>query len=239
MEQKTTKYRFDQEQPYRLVAVTDHQGSDKAQGFYAERLNCIANRLWYDDYPSHGDDLFRMNMRFVENEQGQPICRHLHTSTVRKVEDTDNGGLKIYTTYSIYVLEKAVLKELTYQDAADLVELYLSLEEDYHFARGFYYDKDKKPHDLEADMHLGMFTDSVLIGTHEGSLFGKYLCRYYYNCSNVEFYSASLPMLIHNVGSAPLEIKFECRAQRWTIQPGERKLIASSRKGGEAPDTEE
>ena len=241
MKPKTNRYEFDTKQAYRLVSVTDHHGKDKVRGFYAERLNCITNQLIYDSRPDHDDNLFRMRMRFVENDQGQPIRRGIHTSTVQKVEETENG-IKIYTSNSIYILEKAVLKEVeTIPDAADLLELYLSLEEDYHFARGFYYDKDKKVHDLEADAHIGMFVDTILIGTHEGSMFGRYLCRYYYNYSNVEIYSLQhcKQILIHNVGTSELEIKFERGSMCWTIQPGESKFITPFNEDGDAPDTDE
>lgn len=241
MGQKTRKFKFDPEQAYRLVAVKHLQGGDKKEGFYAERLNCIASQLHYDEEPVYGSDhLFRMRMHFVENKNGQPINRDIHTSVVLDVKETDNGGLKIYTRNSVYILEKAVLKEITYQDAAELVELYLSLEENYHFAKGFYYDDDKKPHELEYEIHLGMFTDTVLIGTHEDTQLTRYLCRYYYNNSNVEFYSAPrIPMLIHNVGTSPLEIKFEHRPQRWTIQPGKSKQIMYYGKGGAESDSED
>lgn len=241
MGQKTKKFKFDPEQAYRLVAVKHLQGGDKKEGFYLERLNCIANRLYYDEEPVYGHEhLFRMRMHFAENGNGQPINRDIHTSVVLDVKETDNNGLKIYTRNSVYIMEKATLKEIkTVQDAAELVELYLSLEENYHFAKGFYYDKDKKPHELVYEVHLGMFTDTVLIGTREETRLSRYLCRYYYNDSNVEFYSAPrIPMLIHNVGTSPLEIKFEHRPQRWTIQPGNSKFIASPRKGGDAPDPE-
>lgn len=240
MAQNTEKFNFNPEQAYRLVAVKTKQGSDKKEPLYLERLNCIANRLYYDEEPVYGHEhLYRMRMQFVENENGQPIRRSIHTSVVLDVKETDHGGLKIYTWNSVYILEKAELKEIVYQDAADLIELYLSLEEEYYFARGFYYDKDKKPHELVADVHIGMFTDTVLMRPQEDTQYSQYLCRYYYNYFNVEFYSAPrLPMLIHNVGTSPLEIKFEHRSQRWTIQPEEKKLIASPRKGGDAPDPE-
>lgn len=239
MEWKTKKFNFNPKQAYRLVAVKTRQGDDKKDPLYLERLNCVANRLYYDEEPVYGHEhLYRMRMHFVENENGQPINRDIHTSVVLDVKETDHGVLKIFTWNSVYILEKAELKEIIYQDAAELIELYLSLEEEYHFARGFYYDKHKKPHELVADVHIGLFTDTVLMRPQEEVQYSQYICRYYYNGSNVEFYSASFPMLIHNVGFSPLEIKFEHRSQRWTIQPGERKLIASSRKGGDAPDPE-
>lgn len=71
MGQKTKKFNFNPKQAYRLVAVKTKQGDDKKEPLYLERLNCIANRLYYDEEPVYGHDhLYRMRMHFVENEKG-------------------------------------------------------------------------------------------------------------------------------------------------------------------------
>ena len=71
-------------------------------------------------------------------------------------------------------------------DEANLIELYLSLTEDNHFATGFYYDADRKVHELVEYVHVGMFTDSVLIGTYEEVIYNEYVCRYFLRDTCIE-----------------------------------------------------
>lgn len=229
-----SRYEFDREKAYKLVAILDKEGKGKAntKSFYADRLNCIAVNLRYDKNPVHGTtDEFRMKMTFVQKEDGMPVQRKLHTSVVDFVEETERS-LKIHTKNSIYVMEEARIIEIEPLDEANLIELYLSLMEDNHFAAGFYYDANRKPHELVEYVHVGMFTDSVLIGTYEEVMYDEYVCRYYWRDTCIEFYDTiygqqdySTPMLIHNTGKSDLIIRFEAYPKLWTIKPGESKKI--------------
>lgn len=226
------RYEFDRNKAYKLVAITDHDGRDKSHThyFYEERLNCIATYLEYRSKPSHGE-YYQMRMVCVQDENGTWICRPLRTSTVWKVEETEKG-INIHTSNTIYVLEETTLKEPVYQDEANLIELYLGMEEQHNFAKGFYYNEEKKTEELYDDMHVGTFTDTILIGTYKDSIWGEYVCRYYYRDTDIEFYDTlygqqdySTPMLIHNVGKTDLRICFERYDRHWTIKPGESKRI--------------
>lgn len=152
-----SRYEFDREKAYKLVAILDKEGKSKAEikCFYADRLNCIAVNLRYDKNPVYGTtDAFRMKMNFVRKADGMPVLRKLHTSVVHEVEKTEKG-LKIHTENSVYILEEAEVKELLPSlEETRLIELYLSMEEDAHFAAGFYYDTDKKAHKLVEYVHV-------------------------------------------------------------------------------------
>lgn len=239
------RYEFDKKKPYRLIAVTDKEGRDKGNShdFYEDRMNCVATGFHYDQFPtSHDSDNYRLNMRFVQNEHGLPIHRSLHTTTVWKVEEMENG-IRIHTSNSIYTFENAELKEVTYQDAANLIEMYMSLEDNNYFGDGFYYDENKVPHALSEYVHVGMFQDSVLIHLAEKEMVTA--CRYFPMGNYVEFYDTlygqqdySTPMLIHNTGKKELPIRFQMYPHVWTIKPGESKRIIPFNPEGADPEEE-
>lgn len=232
---------FDKEKAFRLIAVTDLEGRDKVRSkkFYGERINCIATRLRYDDNPVHGStDEYRMRMDFVRNETGMPIKRSLHTSVVHNVEKTGNG-LKIHTNNSIYVLEEAELKKIVLLDETDLIEMYMSLEDDYYFGYGFYYDENTKPHELKEYVHLGMFQDSVIIHVTDHCISPETVCNYFPVWGCVEFYDVlrkKQPILIHNTGKSDLQIKFSSYEKVWTIKSGESKRIVPFFPNGADPE---
>lgn len=123
-------------------------------------------------------------------------------------------------------MEKTELKEVLYQDEANLIELYMSLEDDNYFGAGVYYDAEKKIYELREYVHLGMFQDSVLIHLAEKEMVTA--CRYFPTGNYVEFYDTlygqqdySTPMLIHNTGKKELPIRFQMYPHVWTIKPGE------------------
>ena len=229
-----SRYDFDREKAYRLVAILDREGKSKAdtKSFYADRMNCVAVNLRYDRSPVHGTtDAFRMKMTFIREADGQPVQRKLHTSVVHFVEETERS-LKIHTQNLICVMEEAEVIEIVPLDEANLIEMYLSMEEDNYFAAGYYYDTDRKAHELVEYVHVGMFTDSVLIGTYEEVVYDEYMCRYFLRENYIEFYDTlygqqdySTPMLIHNTGKSDLIIRFEAYPKVWTIKPGESKRI--------------
>ncbi len=210
---------------YRLIAVTDRHGTDKSMSkeFYRERIDCIAKNIRYDFHN-------RLYVDFIEDPEGKPILRGLHTSVVEDLTETDKK-LTVTTHNSIYILEKAVLSEHIYLEGEkNLVELYLS-DGSHHFAKGIYYDSEGGIHELEVALHVGMFTDTALIQTVDG---GYIVCRYYIGRGSwIKFYDTlhnqqeyDVPILIHNVGDEQLHISFEFeRNKTWVIEPGASERI--------------
>lgn len=226
------RFKFNKEQTYRLIAVTDKNGTDKVHSsqLYESHINCIATNFHYDEF-SYYEGKYRMRMMFVQTKSGLWCSRYLHTSFVSQVEENENQ-IKIYTNNSIYTFEKAELKKIPYRDESNLIELYLSLEDNDYFGKGIYYDTDKKPYELEKKVHIGTFQDSVLIKCPDcKNLQELFVCRYFPN-GYVEFYDTlygqqdySTPMLIHNTGKNPLIICFQFYPHKWTIASGESKYI--------------
>lgn len=148
--------------------------------------------------------------------------------------------MKISTMNSVYILERAELAEAEPRDEAELIELYLSCE-GMCFCKGFYYDAEKKRHELECLVHVGMHTDSCLICIADDGL-GSIACRYFPGERGVEFYDTiynqqdySTRMLIHNSDTRPLEIRFERFDAVWTIEPdGEKYIMPYSYEGSDA-----
>jgi len=128
------------------------------------------------------------------------------------------------------VFEPTTLKEPVFQDEAELIELYLSTGSHDMFCTGYYYDADKNPHELVNHMHVGTFQDSCLI--MQKDRIGATVCRFFPFPDSIEFYDTiyhqqdySRRMLIHNAGKTPIQVKFERFPAKWTIQPGDSKII--------------
>ncbi len=226
------RFEFNKEQAYRLIAVTDKNSVDKVNSnkLYKSRINCIATNFCYDEHSFH-EGKYRMQMIFIQTDSGLWCTRKLHTSLVSHVEEHENQ-IKIYTANSIYTFEKAVLNKIPYRDESNLIELYLSLEDSSYFGKGFYYDANKKPYELEKYVHYGRIQDSVLINCLScEELQSETVCRYFpKGC--IEFYDTlygqqdySTPMLIHNTGKEPLVVRFQFHPKEWTILSGESKYI--------------
>lgn len=232
---------------YRLIAITDRAGNDKSQSkdLYRNRINCIATHFHYDEQPCY-EGLYRLNMDFVENANGQPCDRGLHTSPVYEVVETADG-MAIYTHYSIYIFQEATVKEPVFQDEANLIELYLADDNDYYFEKGYFYDDKKVIHPLKRHLNIGMFYDSVLLDVAGETEWGNYVCRFFPNWREVKFYDTlyhqqdyELPMLIHNTGTTKLRVKFEGMKAEWRIQPGEsRRILPFNPEGADGPDLDE
>lgn len=217
---------------YRLIAITDRMGNDKSQtnDMYRNRINCLATNFQYDDI-SYNKNLHRLTMDFIENAAGQPIKRKLHTSLVYEVVETADG-MTIYTHNSIYVFQNAVAKKISFQNVANLIELYLTDDDGYYFELGYLYDENKVVHALTRNLHIGMFQDSVLIDTVDKGKFKDCVCRFFPQWGGIEFYDTlyhqqdyELPILIHNTGTTPLIIRFQGIKAKWTVPPGESKRI--------------
>lgn len=208
------RFDFDEKQPYRLIAVKDLNGNDKVhtRSLYRERINCVAINVHYEGSVSEKSQ-GNIHMLFVQGPDGEWINRMLLTSSVSNVEEK-NEEIYIFTRNSIYVFMKAELRKPQFLDEANLIELYLSIEENGYFAKGFYYDDNKEPHELCSTLHVGMVMDSVLISRLDSRSESPYVCRYFVMENGIEFYSAiyedrgqDTRILIHNVGNTDLEIK--------------------------------
>lgn len=215
---------------YRLTDVQDHAGNSKVKTreLYMNRVNCIATNV-----QTEVRGIYTVaHMDFVYDKNNVPIHRHLRTSPLAELQ-VNGDSMQIRTWNSVYVLERVEPPKVIYQDAADLIELYLNSEE-YNFAAGYYYDTEKKPHKLDCSIHAGMVTDSCLIYFDAGIV-----CRYFPSMYGVMFYNTiykqqdySRPILIHNVGREPICIRFEGFPAVWTILPGREKTIRPYCKEG-------
>ena len=225
---ETKRHEFDPARVYRLVGVTDREGKDKIRSceLYSGVAGCVATSLRYD---GKDGELARMRLDFVQDETGVWINRSIHTSTVEDVQATEEG-VTIYTRNSVYRFEKAELKARPVCDEANILELYMSSEERFGFAKGFYRDSEGVVKELFPHIHIGMLTDSVLLREPQT---GVSLARYFDRLGTVEFYDTiyhqqlyDVPMLIHNTSRRhPLKITFERSHREWTIAPGESKRI--------------
>lgn len=221
---------IDQEETWRLIEVLDHNGKNKGDSapLYSERMYCIAKNIRPRQVSVDGDYILCMD--FIQNPEGQWINRHLNTSVVSKIS-VKGDILTIHTRNSVYKFQKVDVGKPDYLDEAGVIELWLDNSYE-HFCKGIYYNKKKEPEDLTGDMHVGMFTDTYLIGVREQCDYGNYICRYYLGGNKIEFYDTiyhqqdySERMIIHNTGTEPLQIEFEGYYATWTIHPGKSKSI--------------
>ena len=120
-------------------------------------------------------------------------------------------------------MERATLVPTKFQNAKELIELYLTDEGD-RFAKGYYYDGDGNAHELIACIHQGMLVDTCLIHCASDDLMLRFVCRYYIAPDEVMFYNTlygqqdySLPILIHNNSAEPMTITLEWSPDSWTI----------------------
>ena len=221
------------EKIYRLVDILDREGNSRAETdvrhreFYQSLRGCIARNIREDTGLFTGDKIMRVDV--VQDPAGRWINRNFKTSPLEELRELEAGGLEIVTMRSVYRFEPGELTPPVYQDAADLIELYLC-DENWQFAAGFYYDSEKQPHPLVGSVHLGTFQDSVMVCLEENR--GICTCRYFPMGSVVEFYDTfyrqqdySRRILIHNTGKTPLEIRFQHFRATWTILPGESRTI--------------
>jgi len=229
---KETFTEFGENQAYKLVAVTDLNGIDKVHSrkLYKDRINCVAVDFEREKHSVH-DEKYRMRTVFIQTEDGLWCERKLLTSSVEKVEEKSNE-IKVYTHNSIYRFEKTELKKVPYLDTANLIELYLSSSDHDYFGRGFYYDEEKRPHELVKYVCGGMFQDSVQIGFKEEDTLQGVVCRYFLGREVIEFYNTlyeqqnvTIPMVIHNTGKKDLEIGFQMYPYIWIISPGQKKVV--------------
>lgn len=232
-------YDFDLEQAYQLVKITNSNGTTKEErpDFYKLYLGCKAVGIQFDSQPDF-ENKHRLWMHFIQDENGNWIRRDLHTSIVYQINETVDG-IEVHTHNSIYYLQKTVLEEPEYREEAELIELYLSLDDNCNFCKGFYYDCNKEKHELFPYIHVGLVVDTALVGIKERIEECDFLCRYYIWPDKIEFYNTiyqqqdySVPILVHNNGSQNLIVCFEFMNVTWTIKPGESKRIVPYRLDG-------
>ena len=229
----TARFEFDSKKAYRLVCVTDREGKTKTSELYTSVEGCVAVNLRYD---CEGNTKTRMKIPFVQDETGMWINRCIHTSTIDGIAETESG-LNIYTRNSAYQFESAELNEVPVCAETNIIELYLSSEEGFGFAKGFYRDSEGSVKELFPHYHVGMCADSVLLRESES---GEYLARYFNRIGMVEFYDTlyqqqpyDLPMLIHNTSRKyPLKIRFERLSREWIIAPGGENRIVPFEPAG-------
>ena len=213
---------------YRLIDVLTSDRTSKTENrtLYQERVGCLTKNIHCGHTYDGGQ--YRMHMTFIQDGAGNWINRSLRTSLVSKIAETKRG-LEIHTMNSIYVFEEAELREPKFLDAADTIELYLNDEEN-RFCKGFYYDTDKTPHELECVIHLGTFQDSCILCL-DGNLMQS-VCRYFPRFSSIQFYNSlprqdsyRQPIVIHNIGDTSLRVTFQGSEEEWKIQPGDTETI--------------
>ena len=235
--EKNERLKFERNKAYRLVRVDDKAGRDKidSQNLYKERIGCVAVDFQYYDYSTQGEENYKLRMKFIQTSEGLPCNRPLITSQIEKMVETENG-VNVITQNSIYIFERVKLAEISMRDASDLIELYMSIEDDYLFGRGFYYDNVGTQHELEAAIHVGMFQDSVLICFKSTDPLSGCVGRYFPCDTGIEFYNTifcqheySTTMLIHNTGKKDLTVHFPMHETPWTIKPGESQQIVPYR----------
>ena len=133
---------------YRLVEILDREGNSRAETdirhreFYQGLVDCIAGNIRKDTSFRTGLKIMRVDV--VQDPTGRWINRNFKTSPQEELRELADGGLEIVTARSIYRFAPGELTPPVYQDAADLIELYLC-DENWQFATGFYYDSEKSP----------------------------------------------------------------------------------------------
>lgn len=246
MKEIKERYEFDPAKAYRLVAVTDKEGNDKSthKSFYKDRIGCVATNFRYDDFPVT-ENLYRLNMNFIRNQNGMFANRGLRTSVIFGVNETEKG-FELVTAHSIYTFEGAEINEIPISDERNVIELFLSNEDYYQFAKGFYHDEQGEVYELISNIHLGTFQDSVLVRFVPNEKINGYVCRYFPEANGINFYNTiygqqgySTPIRVHNVGESPFLVRFDRYSYTWTINPGENKLIVPYTQDGADPREEE
>lgn len=225
------KFDFGIENTYRLIDVQDHQGRSKVESrdLYKERVGCIAKNIHMQEICLEDTSGQVIRMDFVVDGHNRWINKKLRTSPLVAVEKKGEQ-IKIKTVNSIYVLEPAMLPKQKYQDAADLIELFLSDEGD-RFVKGVYYDVEKVAHELQASIHVGMIVDSCLVYLAEDDI-SSIVCRYFIQPDTIEFYDTiyhqqeyKTPILIHNCSNEVMTIQMPFSAETWKINPwGETRI---------------
>lgn len=216
---------------YQLQDVLDLHGTSKVDDLYMNRIGCRTTDIKKQVVEPDGSYVMRMN--FTQDHNGYPTKKSLRTSIVSQIVDKDDM-IEVWTQNSIYLFKEAEMATTKFLDEANIIELYLC-DEGYQFCAGFYYDENKRPHELHESVHLGMFQDSVII--YLGDDISNSACRYFPFGHTIEFYDTiyhqqpyDLPMLIHNQGCNPLTIRFEGHSKTWTIYPFEDERIVPPMK---------
>ena len=215
---------------YKLVAVTDIDGRDKASSneFYRKYIGFITGDMIYD-MKEAGNEYFRLWIYFDKDDEGNWVSHRVHTTGVRKIVETD-AGFNIYTKNSIYIFESVDYDESFLTSTKNLIELFLSSEVNGYFCRGIYYDEDGNTHILNADLHINLLANFVEL--HKRTNDQELLMRFLLSqegmvlsdvLRNTEI--GYIPLLIHNMGNTPIQIGYMGWAGKHSIMPNEDKII--------------
>ena len=147
------------DQAYKLIDVRGHDGKSRVEELYTNRVGCITNQIALWEWPGNR---VVARMKFILAGNWNPVNLGLRTSHVESVNVQDDDKLEISTRNSVYFFSKIEVPEDKMPHTPDLIELYLSNEEE-KFLKGCYFDADKNVHPLSLDLHVGMTTDSALI----------------------------------------------------------------------------
>ena len=223
-------FSFDENKVYRFIAVKGHSGQDLSEhNFFSSILNCTAVNFRWEE--KNTDFYFpSICMTFVQKPDGTWIQRPLHVGGVNQIIDKQSA-LEIHTETSVYVFEPAFLMEPTFLDETSVLELFMSFNEVSCFAKGFFYDKQKKPHELYKYEPYAKATDPIFLHYEKESAL-HCVCTYQTFSKGIAFHEPShherhsfLPIIIHNTGDYPIPIWFQRSPETWTILPGEVKRI--------------
>ena len=196
------------------------------------------------------DDCYYMAQGNVENSPKFPDGIHIHTSPIKRLEwIADEERLRVHTVNSIYdcaikdcrfsrqdilevlpePIQMIVLKRSQHKPSQENSILLVFDDVGERIVSGIV-NREGKQDPLEIDVHLGMFTDSVLL--HDGIWNGteKIDIRYYVPANDfsmeVEFYSFhtdGLPVYLQNASERLLT--FNTPYGLIDIGPGERKQV--------------
>ena len=220
---------LDYDKYYKIIDIQTPEGISKVHTklTYLLFINNTITRL----RPSFlKDSSFCVRMNSVLNADGRWANYKLCTSLVSYIKE-DDETLYIHTKNSIYVLKPAEKPTYTFLDKSDFIELYINNYGD-HFCKGYYYDNNKTPYELDCYVNVGMFQDSCLIKIADDPFMENIVCRYFPKRNGIQFYDTlyhqqdySTPILIHNTADEPIDISFEWSDEMIVIPEGESELI--------------
>lgn len=223
---------IDENEAFKLISVTDHKGYPKEEEneIYQIVTGAIANQFRYYNSSNGGK---KLELVFVQDPEGRLMNYDFITSTIVDTKKA-NERMIIKTKNSIYHFERAQLpKEKFLNNESNLMDLYLSNLAD-KYIKGYYYNSKGNYYPLENVIHVGMFTDTVLISLPEESYQRK--ISYYLSSGNtIRFYDISLlhdydcELLVHNESKNEMILEFP-NVVTWVIPAGESKRGKLSEK---------
>lgn len=206
MDIRHTSYPLFDEQTAKAIARRTYQvvqADRRAGGVRRNLAGCTVNHVSFWEYKSA---CYCCRFTIIKTST-EEFCRiDGHTSRIRRVWQ-QGDTLHIETQNTLYLLRETGSVEFAPTQAADLLELYLAKGA---FFAGYLCDAAGSPHELQAFTHSGIFADSQLVGTKDGT--ALFVCRYFLEAEGIRFYGQEFlrrPMLLHNLSCAPLKIAWD------------------------------